>query len=72
MRRNMQGGDILLVAFLAFSVLNTWAAVWICNRRREKSKPLALMDRDMLEVYSQLRLAKVQQELLGLTAKLLE
>lgn len=61
-----------MLAFLAFSVLNTWVACWICNRPREKSKPSALVDRDTMEAYSQLRLAKVQQELLGLTAKLLE
>ena len=41
MRRNMTGGDILLLAFIVFSVLNTWAACWICNRSREKSKPSA-------------------------------
>jgi hypothetical protein len=73
MRRHMQGGDILLVAFLAFSVLNTWVALlvacWFFSRPRAKSKGVALLDSETMEAVSNLRLAKLQDELLGLSMK---
>jgi hypothetical protein len=73
MRRHMQGGDILLVAFLAFSVLNTWVAslvaCWLFSRSRAKSKGVALLDSETMETVSKLRLARLQEELLGLSMK---
>jgi hypothetical protein len=67
----MELGDILLGAFVLFSVVNTWVAFWFFNRSRAKPHRFAHLDHETMETYSHLRLAKLQEELLGQTMKFL-